>query len=136
MLEDDRTRVSETRPDRQRRMPPCAIDSQIRGVGHDHGGRAHRTCPLRNFEQRSTWLMGATWEIPDNPARTRRRARPPDFDGRSKIRVIFQYLIWITRHYISLSGRFLGFGVRDFEGNEGQRLAHDLIEHFGFGQRL
>ena len=62
MREDDRTSVSETRPDRQYRMPPCAIDSQIRGVGHDHGGRTHRTCPLNDFEPRSTWLKGATWE--------------------------------------------------------------------------
>ena len=64
MREDDRTGASETRPDRQYRMPPCPIDSQIRGVGHDHGGRTHRTCALSNFEPRSTWLKGATWEIP------------------------------------------------------------------------
>ena len=64
MREDDRTSVSETRPDRQCRMPPCPIDPQFRGVGHDHGGRTHRTCPLSDFEPRSTWLKGATWEIP------------------------------------------------------------------------
>ena len=28
-------------------------------------GRTHRTCPLSDFEPRSTWLKGATWEIPD-----------------------------------------------------------------------
>ena len=64
MREDDRTGVSEARPDRQYRMPPCPIHSQFRVVGHDLGGRTHRTCPLRDFEPRSTWLKGATWEIP------------------------------------------------------------------------
>ena len=64
MREDDRTGVSETRPDRQYRMPPCPIHSQFRVVGHDLGGRTHRTCPLSDFEPRSTWLKGATWEIP------------------------------------------------------------------------
>ena len=64
MREDDRTGVSETRPDRQYRMSPCPIHSQFRGVGHDLGGRTHRTCPLSNYEPRSTWLKGATWEIP------------------------------------------------------------------------
>ena len=68
MREDDRTGVSETRPDRQYRMPPCPIHSQFRVVGHDLGGTTHRTCPLSNFEPRSTWLKGATWEIlVDNP---------------------------------------------------------------------
>ena len=42
MREDDRTGVSETRPDRQYRMPPCPIHSQFRVVGHDLGGRTHR----------------------------------------------------------------------------------------------
>ena len=37
MREDDRTGVSETRPDRQYRMPPCPIHSQFRVVGHDGG---------------------------------------------------------------------------------------------------
>ena len=64
MREDDRTGVSEARPDRQYRMPPCPIHSQFRVVGHDFGGRTHRTCPLSDFEPRSTWLKGATWEIP------------------------------------------------------------------------
>ena len=64
MREDGRTGVSETRPDRQYRMPPCPIHSQFRVVGHDLGGRTHRTCPLSDFEPRSTWLKGATWEIP------------------------------------------------------------------------
>ena len=64
MREDDRTGVSETRPDRQYRMPPCPIHSQFRVVGHDLGGRTHRTCPLSDFEPPSTWLKGATWEIP------------------------------------------------------------------------
>ncbi len=64
MREDDRTGVSETRPDRQYRMPPCPIHSQFRVVWHDLGGRTHRTCPLSDFEPRSTWLKGATWEIP------------------------------------------------------------------------
>ena len=64
MREDDRTGVSETRPDRQYRMPPCPIHSQFRVVGHDLGGRTHRTCPLSDFEPRSTWLKRATWEIP------------------------------------------------------------------------
>ena len=64
MREDDRTGVSETRPDRQYRMPPCPIHSQFRVVGHDFGGRTHRTCPLSDFEPRSIWLKGATWEIP------------------------------------------------------------------------
>ena len=64
MREDDRTGVSETRPDRQYRMPPCPIHSQFRGVGHDLGGTTHRTCPLSDFEPRPTWLKGATWEIP------------------------------------------------------------------------
>ena len=64
MREDDRTGVSETRPDRQYRMPPCPIHSQFRVVGHDLGGTTHRTCPLSDFEPRSTWLKGATWEIP------------------------------------------------------------------------
>ena len=64
MREDDRTGVSEARPDRQYRMPPCPIHSQFRVVGHDLGGRTHRTCPLSDFEPRSTWLKGATWEIP------------------------------------------------------------------------
>ena len=64
MREDDRTGVSETRPDRQYRMPPCPIHSQFRVVGHDLGGRTHRTCPLSDFEPRSIWLKGATWEIP------------------------------------------------------------------------
>ena len=67
MREDDRTGVSKTRPDRQCRMPPCPIDPQFRGVGHVHGGRTLRTCPLSDFEPRSTWLKGATWEIPDKP---------------------------------------------------------------------
>ena len=62
MREDDRTGVSETRPDRQYRMPPCPIHSQFRVVGHDLGGRTHRTCPLSDFEPRSTWLKGATVE--------------------------------------------------------------------------
>ena len=65
MREDDRTGVSETRPDRQYRMPPCPIHSQFRVVGHDLGGTTHRTCPLSDFEPPSTWLKGATWEIPD-----------------------------------------------------------------------
>ena len=64
MREDDRTGVSETRPDRQYRMPPCPIHSQFRVVGHDLGGTTHRTCPLSDFEPRSTWLKGAAWEIP------------------------------------------------------------------------
>ena len=55
MREDDRTGVSETRPDRQYRMPPCPIHSQFRVVGHDLGGRTHRTCPLSDFEPPSTW---------------------------------------------------------------------------------
>ena len=38
--------------------------SQFRVVGHDLGGTTHRTCPLSDFEPRSTWLKGATWEIP------------------------------------------------------------------------
>ena len=63
MREDDRTSVSETRPDRQCRMAPCAIDSQIRGVGHEHGGKIHRTCPLSDFDSRPAWLKCATWEI-------------------------------------------------------------------------
>ena len=46
-------------------MPPCPIHSQFRVVGHDLGGTTHRTCPLSDFEPRSTWLKGATWEIPD-----------------------------------------------------------------------
>ena len=62
MREDDRTGVSETRPDRQYRMPPCPIHSQFRVVGHDLGGRTHRTCPLSDFEPPSTWLKGATVE--------------------------------------------------------------------------
>ena len=66
MREDDRTGVSEARPDRQYRMPPCPIHSQFRVVGHDLGGRTHRTCPLSDFEPRSTWLKGATWEILGN----------------------------------------------------------------------
>ena len=33
---------------------------------HDLGGTTHRTCPLSDFEPRSTWLKGATWEIPAN----------------------------------------------------------------------
>ena len=45
-------------------MPPCPIHSQFRVVGHDLGGTTHRTCPLSDFEPRSTWLKGATWEIP------------------------------------------------------------------------
>ena len=36
----------------------------MRTLGHDLGGRTHRTCPLSDFEPRSTWLKGATWEIP------------------------------------------------------------------------
>ena len=64
MREDDRTGVSQTRPDRHYRMPPCPIHSQFRVVGHDLGGTTHRTCPLSDFEPRSTWLKGATWEIP------------------------------------------------------------------------
>ena len=32
MREDDRTGVSETRPDRQYRMPPCPIHSPFRVV--------------------------------------------------------------------------------------------------------
>ena len=31
-------------------------------VSPTHGD--HRTCPLSDFEPRSTWLKGATWEIP------------------------------------------------------------------------
>ena len=44
--------------------PPCPIHSQFRVVGHDLGGTTHRTCPLSDFEPPSTWLKGATWEIP------------------------------------------------------------------------
>ena len=76
MREDDRTGVSETRPDRQYRMPPCPIHSQFRVVGHDLGGRTHRTCPLSDFEPRSTWLKGATWEIPVYSAIESARPRP------------------------------------------------------------
>ena len=38
MREDDRTGVSETRPDRQYRMPPCPIHSQFRGAARGGDG--------------------------------------------------------------------------------------------------
>ena len=95
MREDDRTGVSETRPDRQYRMPPCPIHSQFRVVGHDLGGTTHRTCPLSDFEPRSTWLKGATWEIPGKciawrPCRRSARPRSSPYSPRSTSHLLDQ----------------------------------------------
>ena len=55
-VKTDRIGVSETRPDRQYRMPPCPIHSQFRVVGHDLGGTTHRTCPFGAFRATLNWL--------------------------------------------------------------------------------
>ena len=49
MREDDRTGVSETRPDRQHRMPPCPIHSQFRVVGHASWWQNPSDLPFERF---------------------------------------------------------------------------------------
>ena len=80
MREDDRTGVSETRPDRQYRMPPCPIRSQFRVVGHASWWHNPSDLPFERFRVTLNLAEGchSNWRasLTTNPSYPATRAAP------------------------------------------------------------